>query len=221
MINYIYLLLTAVFCYCVTDKFLPTTLNGKYYLLHFINNAIVVYLTFPDIISIYTDFPNFWLHEKNIISAILTTSLHIYHVIVYFNKLRVIDWMHHILNVFISLPIALIYPSGSLIGHSMFFMSGLPGGLDYLLLFLERNAIINRSTEKRINTYLNVWIRAPGCNAHAAFILIGYNIVKSHVEFTVLDLCIHIFVALVVYWNGNYFMRQVVENNITDQLKSD
>ena len=48
-------------------------------------------------------------------------------------------------------------------------MNGLPGGIDYLLLILVKIGKIKSIEEKRINTYLNNYIRAPGI-----LILIGF-----------------------------------------------
>ena len=43
---------------------------------------------------------------------------------------------HHILMIGIALPIGWFVDSKSLLGYSLFFTTGLPGGIDYFLLFL-------------------------------------------------------------------------------------
>jgi hypothetical protein len=206
------LFMICLIIYCGTDYCLPNKLNGKYYLIHAINNIIIVYLTVPDLIATYTDFPNFHLYKINTVPSIMTVSLHSYHIIMYFNKLRLMDWIHHILSVFISLPLAFIYPSGCLLGHAMFYLTGLPGAIDYVLLFLERNGKVHKLTEKKYNTYLNVWIRSPGCNIHAALCLIGYFMIYDIYNMGILDAIIVMITILITYWNGNFFMYDAVTN---------
>ena len=41
-------------------------------------------------------------------------------------------------------------------------MNGLPGGIDYYLLIQVKRGKIKSIEEKKINTYLNNYIRAPG-----------------------------------------------------------
>ena len=101
---------------------------------------------------------------------------------------------------------------GSLLGHGLFFTTGLPGGIDYLLLFLERNNIINKITEKRINKQLNLWIRCPGCISNSIMLFIySYMTFRINIMdyFTYI---ISLFISFSMFWNGVYFMEQVVSN---------
>ena len=67
----------------------------------------------------------------------------------------------------VALPMGLTMNSGPLLNYSLFFLTGLPGGINYILLFLSRNKCMERLTQKRINNSLNLWIRAPGCISHS------------------------------------------------------
>ena len=51
---------------------------------------------------------------------------------------------------------------GALGNFQAFFISGFPGGVDYLLLGLHKIGIVNALTEKRVNANLNIWVRVPG-----------------------------------------------------------
>ena len=44
----------------------------------------------------------------------------------------------------------------------VFFICGLPGGVDYAMLSAVRYGFMDELTEKYINTHLNTWIRIPG-----------------------------------------------------------
>ena len=77
--------------------------------------------------------------------------------------------------VFLALPLGIVSNSGFLLGYSLFFLTGIPGCIDYLLLFLTRNNFIEKITEKRINNYVNLWIRCPGCVSHTALSITAFS----------------------------------------------
>ena len=68
---------------------------------------------------------------------------------------------HHFVSVFAAAPLCMIYQTR---GNSLitFFGTGLPGGINYLCLYLMKNNYMNKLTEKKINSYLNNYVRAPG-----------------------------------------------------------
>ena len=206
--------LTAFFC--GADALLKLfKLEGRYYLLHSIHNAGIVALTYPDIYHTLADFGNLQSYEVNHLATQLCFSLHFYHIISYFRKLRPDDWLHHILMIGFALPFGYFVEAYSLLGFSLFFTTGLPGGIDYFLLFLVRNFWLNRLIEKKVNTWLAVWIRSPGCVAQATLTLtwlLSYRLPNIPIEFSP-DMFYFIgglAVAFLNYWNGQYFMAQVV-----------
>jgi hypothetical protein len=184
-------------------------IEGRYYFNHMLCNSMVVYNTFSSMIMCYHSFD---IMNSQLISLYNTKaiiySLHLYHVLWYFNKLRRDDWIHHILMIGLVLPLTEIGPQNNIISHGLFFTTGLPGLIDYTLLFLNRNNIINRYIEKRVNTFLNLWIRAPGCimntNMNLMAIFLYYN------QLTNYQLYGGIIIASLVYWNGIYFMAQTL-----------
>jgi hypothetical protein len=205
---HILIFFTTMLSYSIFDYKLGDKVQGKYYLVHSIHNAIMTYMVLPDMYNMYFDFCNFETHESNLIPAIMTMALHIYHIILYLPKLRSIDWIHHILMVGIALPIALCYSRGSILNHSLFYTCGVPGCIDYMLLFLSRNNVIKSMTEKKINTWLNVWLRAPGCNVHTIFTIMVLN--YYYVNTSLFGIIMIVFTAYLTYWNGNYFMKEAV-----------
>ncbi len=187
-------------------------IQGRYYLNHFIANSIIVYNTFSDMIYCYTDFYTIHTYPINYYSMSIVFSLHFYHMVMYLEKLRIDDWLHHIILVVFSLPLSLSIDVGALLGHAIFFTTGLPGGIDYLLLFLARNNIIKKITEKRINKQLNLWIRCPGCISNSTMILIySFTAVKIGLMYYI-NFLGALFISASLYWNGVYFMEQVVSN---------
>jgi hypothetical protein len=106
------------------------------------------------------------------------------------------------------LPLTEIVPQNNIISHALFFTTGLPGLIDYTLLFFNRNNLVHRYIEKRVNTFLNLWIRAPGCIMNTCMSIMA--IIHYYNNSTNYQLYGSIVMASLVYWNGIYFMAQVL-----------
>lgn len=63
---------------------------------------------------------------------------------------------------------------------------------------------MTRTQEKAINVPVNVWLRAPGCVANATLIVV------SALGSSGYQSAIAVLIAALTYWNGLYFMQQVV-----------
>lgn len=183
--------------------------EGNYYLIHGINNALITYLTFGDIVSTFTDFNTVLSATTSMLPSIITYSLHMYHIAVYYKKFNLDDWLHHIL-MGAALVVAHQFNSGRLINYSLFFTTGLPGMIDYFLLFLVKNNKLESIVEKRINNYINLWIRSPGCISHAVLTLLVYNMYKETLLIGHIHQIGYLFTSSMTYWNGIYFMNKVV-----------
>ncbi len=185
-------------------------LQGVYYMLHAIHNAAIVHVTAVDVLMTLCAFEHISTFPTNYLAIQLCVALHVYHVLLYWRKFRADDWLHHTLMVGVALPIGGLLPSGTLLGYSLFFTTGLPGCIDYLLLFCTRNGYLERDVEKRVNAALNVWVRSPGCVSQAALTLayLSMHTAASSPWFIAGALC----TAALNYWNGQYFMEQVVSD---------
>ena len=207
------------------DIILNRCVNKPYYLLHSMANWGIVYYTLPTIRQIYKtihihsylimsapsnygfipDYDLDHIFSRNYTAFQICTALHLYHILRY--KMNKEDIKHHIPTLAI-LSIPLFNLSNSpLIEHTLFYLCGLSGAIDYLLLSLSRNGIINNITEKRWNVLLNLYIRCPGSivNASLSLYLLNlykYNIPMSH-QFAYLG------VAGFSFWNGTYYLRNV------------
>ena len=148
--------------------------------------------------------------------------------------LSTVDWVHHVVMCIIMLPLAWLLQPGALLGHGAFFASGLPGGLDYVMLIMVKKGWMETLTEKRINSQIMVWLRAPGCLYHAVFAwLCTLDVNKRRADGDGAsdgagglllpnspfpqDTLVWINIALLVtvstfFWNGLYFMERVVAN---------
>jgi len=183
--------------------------QNPYYAVHAIHNAAIVAMTAPDVYNTFTDLYGIQKYSTNYLAVQLCVALHLYHMALYWTKFRLDDWLHHGLMIGVAIPLGLAVPAHTLMGFSLFFTTGLPGGIDYALLFAVRNNYLEKNTEKSINTFLNVWIRSPGCMAMAALALA--NRLSNPTD--LLTMTLSIVPPLLNYWNGQYFMQQVIEDH--------
>jgi hypothetical protein len=200
--------LISLSAFCVCDSILTRAgLEGVYYLVHAAHNGLVVYATKDEVYNSLFNFAAIGTATPNYYAAELVFALHIYHCLYYWRKFRRDDWLHHILMIAVALPIGIILQSGTLLGFSLFFTTGLPRGIDYFLLCLTRNGWLSRDFEKRVNTQLAAWIRMPGCVAQAALTVAFLSTQNSGLTF---QAGLAYLSAALNYWNGVYFGYQVI-----------
>lgn len=201
-------ILSTVFL-CTFDNFLELfNIEGRYYFNHFFINLIITLSCFNDVILSYTEFDNIINLPINFYAIEYAYSIHFYHIIIYSHKFLFDDWLHHLLMIFLALPLGSTIKCGPIMGHSLFFLTGLPGGINYFLLFLTRNNLIKKQIQKYYNYILNLWIRQPGCIATS--ILSILFCIRNELNLFYKFGCIYIILSH--YWNGIYFMEQVVRN---------
>lgn len=213
-----FLFILATIGYTYFDRFLAKkNIEGRYYFLHSINNAVITYCTYPSVLYSYAHITTFYNYERSIIAPILTGSLHTYHIIEYKHKFTYYDYLHHTIMCFVALPFGLYINSGSLFDHSLFYTTGLPGMIDYFLLFLVRNDKIKKITEKKFNNYINLWIRCPGCISTAVLSMVAFCYAPDN-TFSLKERIIVLLTAFIVFWNGIYFMNLVVVDYAQQKL---
>lgn len=185
---------------------------GRYYFNHFFINSLIVFYTYDDLLICYNEQFNLDKYEIEFTPVELAFSIHFYHIIIYYKKFLFDDWLHHIIMIFLCLPMGIYVKNGPVMNHCLFFLTGLPGGINYLLLFLERNGLVKKQFQKKINYILNLYIRNPGCLLSS---LVSYLYYINHLQYRYnndIYLFISTFVILSNYWNGIYFMEKVVRN---------
>eukprot|EP01001_Neometanema_parovale_P008222 NODE_4500_length_1055_cov_101.952790_g4298_i0.p1 GENE.NODE_4500_length_1055_cov_101.952790_g4298_i0~~NODE_4500_length_1055_cov_101.952790_g4298_i0.p1 ORF type:complete len:284 (-),score=40.18 NODE_4500_length_1055_cov_101.952790_g4298_i0:202-996(-) len=210
--------------------------NGRYLTLHVLCNGFVTLVHFDDIIRCYLDFKEgFDSVDVDCRGTCVVLSLHLYHM-VFFQPLPLIDWIHHLVMIIVMLPLAYLMQPGPMLGHGAFFASGLPGGLDYLMLVMVKKKWMDSLTEKRYNAKIMVWLRCPGCLYHTYFCWLGiveldrrhasgmspllpYSPLPQHSPFAA-QFCLFV-CGITFFWNGLYFMERVVANHAVreEQLK--
>ena len=191
--------------------------TGRYFVLHVVCNAFVTAVHLDDVwISYWTPSLALAMRPTDTSGAAVICALHLYHI-AFYRPLPMVDWIHHLVMIVLMLPLAVALNAGALLGHGAWFSSGLPGGLDYLMLVLVKANVMESLTEKRLNSFIQTWIRAPGCLYHALFTWIGWRNQFAQVaqgsylpEWAVLPALM--VVVMTFFWNGMYFQQRVVAN---------
>ena len=179
----------------------------RFFLLHVEANAAITWLAWPDAratavdpaASVQSPFTHWPLK--------IALALHLYHFKDY-ATLSPVDWAHHLSVLALTgLTLSAHHYTGPLCNFCLFFICGLPGGIDYALLVGRKWGWVPRLQEKRINAYLHMWIRAPGLIAYAAIAIICTPQTSNPLRGITLS-----FFTLPVVFNALYFAHRVVEN---------
>jgi len=194
----------------ICDVLFALKTKGRWFLLHTIANIWISLLCLPDLWFLISD-PLTALAERRTIHwpTSLVFSVHVYHVL-FFRNLTWVDWLHHILMIAIGAPLLITGEVGPLMNFNNFWMCGVPGGLDYAMLFCVKQGWMAPLTEKGLNTKINVWLRVPFLVCTSAFGYIQFFLQNASVPMYVL--CIRAFLLLLASWNGLFFMERVVGN---------
>ena len=180
--------------------------NHIYFLMHFIVNVINTILLFPLITELLYDptgqyvITSDW-KQLNIIYPMII-GLHMCHIIHNGNKIYYDEIIHHIVT---HIFWYIIYLADNPIYIApIISMSGIPGGITYLMLFIQKYDIISRETEKKYSMYLNIWMRAPLCIMFAPILYIQSFNNGLYYE--------TLFMILFIMINGIHFMHNITES---------
>ncbi len=199
-----------IFCQCLCK------LNqlSSWYIIHAVVNFHITILCCEQIKYLLKDplkelFSPTPYYETTIIVAIL----HIYHLL--FFKCTKMDIFHHLFFVTIGSLVVIIFNNGRFVALSHFFICGLPGGIDYVILFLYECKHVEKITRLNIASNINVWIRAPGLCVVATFAILKFIYSKQDL-FSLVELFLQI---IITYGNGQFYMKEVVYSTGKFMLK--
>lgn len=214
----------AVYDFCISRN-----TPGRWFHVHALANAITVIFAIPAMILWFKkpldvgsavkyptpdplagDWlePEILFHPCNDWCLLMVVAVHVYHCIAF--DLSAQDIFHHMMFI----PTLGVYGGfgvkwGPIRNCLAFFMSGLPGGVDYFNLVLQKRGLVDKLTVKRISSKLNVWIRGPGCG-----VLIPATIYASWTEQRLQNdqLIPSLILSMFASFNGLYYMDMAVKN---------
>eukprot|EP01013_Petalomonas_cantuscygni_P000684 TRINITY_DN10698_c0_g1_i1.p1 TRINITY_DN10698_c0_g1~~TRINITY_DN10698_c0_g1_i1.p1 ORF type:complete len:382 (+),score=44.97 TRINITY_DN10698_c0_g1_i1:51-1196(+) len=141
----------------------------------------------------------------NEIAVANIAATHMYHVFMY-RDLPWDDIFHHVVFCGTIIPLRFVSSFGTWGNTLCFFISGLPGGIDYGLLALVKLGRLAPIKEKQINASLNMWCRGPGLISVVVVLYIAYLYSPAH-NVSAAAVCIG---GLLVVFNGQYYAGRVV-----------
>ena len=190
--------------------------KARYFSLHGLWNIIITILILPDLYKTIID-P---LHalapgsDFNRWPIIMVSVLHLWHCVAY-SGLTWDDYFHHFVFAAGLCFVNFVWDWGCSTNFLIFFICGLPGGLDYLMLAAVKHGYIHKISEKRINRLLNVWCRGPGCIASACLVWINWMSGQTdHIP-----VIIKFLTGMLAFTNGQYYSRRVVESCTVHEIK--
>lgn len=185
----------------------------NWYINHFFVNMFVTFKCLPMIYRTYVSFIkqdlSIFHTEIDHYAAIAVVALHLFHMFSFHKeknegRLETEDYIHHIgmLSVLLANNFSAV---GGYENYFLFYTCGFPGGIDYFLLILYKYGYISKITEKRINTYLHSYVRAPGIMFGLGMAFIELKAAGFHP----LGLA---FAFSMFYWNAQYYTRKTCVN---------
>lgn len=195
--------------------------GARWFLLHAFGNFFVVVLGAPDMIYSFWQ-PLMAMSTKYCVELntaayfaacsdwpkAVIVALHSYHALAF--RLSSEDLFHHLLFVPVIAGFSFIQQFGSAGNVLAFFISGLPGGVDYFMLGLVKMGKLRPIVEKRLNCSINTWLRAPGINVFCVLALCAW--VNPPKEADPPAGWCFLPVVCLAYFNGQYYAQRVVGN---------
>ena len=209
-------LITIFFSLCLMDrssiyltKYLAPQINihqeqnTRWFFIHSISNIAITYTATSDLITVLSNPLNTFKYSWNDLSYLsfqIGIITHLYHIL--FFRLTTDDIQHHFLMIFVAGPIE-YYNKSIICSATLFFLSGLPGAIDYFLLYLVKINKLSKLKEKEIYNYLSSYIRSPGSCivSYISFHNLYYNI-----EISLFNRLLGLLSTLLVFWNGQYYL---------------
>ena len=189
--------------------------KARYFALHVLCNAWVCLLAAPHVLAVLSmDAREAFRGPGHIITNNIIAALHLYHCLAF--SLNADDIFHHL--TFCATLCSLAIPnklySGLSIPFGAFFLSGLPGGIDYLMLTLSAHGIVSKDLQKDVYVKLNVWMRGPAMTVYM-FIWWQTYINGGHP----IPIAINIVACPLHFYNGQFYAQQAVESNAIYRYK--
>lgn len=177
--------------------------NTRWFLIHAVINSLVTYYNFWDTYLCLTD-PVKWcltpMSQESFFATNIAFTAHIYHMIIFYKYLKPEEWFHHL--VMLSINGLSVYILGiKSQSASTFFLCGLPGMIDYYLLWSVKMGLVDKKIQKDIYLYLTSFIRSPGATIISYSSLLALNEVENY--------WLKLYYLLLIsinFWNGQYYM---------------
>ena len=179
--------------------------NRRWFFIHTFVNGLVSYYNLSDTLLTLTQPEKYSLlpMSSNAFMATNTAiAAHFYHMIIFYDELKPEEWFHHlIMMTFNGLSVYVL--GNKLQSASAFFLCGLPGFIDYGMLWLVKMNWIPKRYEKWTYLYLTTFIRSPGA---VVVTYVSLSQIFKIESTTRLGYCL--LLTGLNFWNGQYYMMK-------------
>jgi len=190
--------------------------QARWFSVHSFANLLVVATSIKSVLVVMKDPFNAMdsriYHDRSVFGSAspwpiyIVNAVHVYHMLA-FRNLTSADYFHHLMFIPTVGFLGQTYEWGALRNFLCFFISGLPGGVDYLMLTLVKHKQIDVMLQKRMCAAINVWLRNPGITYEVAIMWMAWLYERSTVPPAVILL-----VASLSWFNAQYYNKQAVAN---------
>lgn len=187
-----------------------------WYILHAYCNFFIVYKCLPHMINFIYEPISFLQDTTELDIYYYALIPHIYHCIAF--NINKDDLFHHVFFVFIGSIIKYNINVGKSLAFYLFFSTGLPGGIDYILLSLYKLNIITKQNRHIIALFLNSWFRCPGLIFSNTLVIIFSLIHKENIYSKIFN----VVTSLLIWgYNGLYYNYQVRDSYIINYQRKE
>ena len=183
--------------------------KARFFALHAVANAIAACAAFPDVWRVYVvDIGGgSWTGASHtMVANSAIAAIHLYHCVAF--DLKRADIFHHLTFVVILCGLAIPYKNvgGCANNLGCFFLSGLPGGIDFVNLVLKEHGIMTKLEQKRWAAFINTWMRGPSMSVYA---FVGWQTYMTGINNEVPAFFVFL-ICFLHFFNGQHYCAEAV-----------
>jgi hypothetical protein len=213
--NVLAMILLAAF-----DKLLAPP-QARWFAIHAFGNLLAVISAVPAVLATLADpaesMSSIKYNDSSFFGTgtpwpiLIVNAIHIYHMVAF--KLSSADYFHHLVFALTMGSAGQLYRLGAFRGFLVFWLSGLPGGIDYFNLVLVKFGKLDGLTQKRHGAAINVWIRGPFLVTSGFIIYLNYCYHGQDEGIGYPPMFVSAFIAFLCVFNAQYYTKQSVANH--------
>ncbi len=183
----------------------PVHHNRRWFLVHTYINTLATIYNFHDTYLCFSNpmlYPALPMSAGSFFATDMVVWGHLYHILVFYPYLKPNEWFHHIIMMSIN-GVSVYFLHNKAQAASAFFLCGLPGMIDYFLLWCVKMKFLEPKIEKLVYLFITTYIRSPGA------------VIVSYASIPYLMNCptwgMTLYGSLLVglnFWNGQYYMMR-------------
>jgi hypothetical protein len=183
--------------------------KSRWFAIHFVANVIAAAASAPDVYRVFvTDVGGAaWTGKSySMVANSAIAAVHLYHCVAF--SLKPADIVHHVVFVVVLCGLAVPYKNVAGAANNMgcFFLSGLPGGIDFFNLVLKEEGVMGKLAQKKWSARINTWVRGPAMSVYA---FVGWQTYQTGASAAGLEWVIFI-VCFLHFTNGQYYCAEAV-----------